>query len=276
LSERQDILKELDREMEYYAEHTRRQYFSHVTEYLDYVKEQQSTWEDRETAYSYMKALQKRGHSQNHINYLMRGPIGALFRSHGLRMPVKLPKTKVSLLDLSHRVAFSTVEVEKLIRVVKESGNPTSKFLLAMSTTYGLRAAEIRMVRKEDAHKNKKTIFVHTLKGGVDREHLVPPQIASYVFDYEYPILSANRMYEIFSAVAKQAGIDRDGRKGFHAIRHGLATELVYSHGVDQTTAFKFLRWSGGTMLNIYATPYMPDIDKAVFEKHPFLGVWSE
>ncbi len=274
VTKRNDILKELNYEIENYAEHTRRQYLGHITDYLDYCDAKEVDWKERDVLYGYMQKL-KKGKSQSHVNYVMRGPIGSLFRAHGLRLPVKLPKTKVNLLDLSHRIAFTAEQVKQLILVAKLSGNPAWQFLMAISTTYGLRATEIRMLRKDDTHRNKKTIFVHTLKGGLDREHLVPPQIAQYIFSYDFPILSTNQMYEIFSEIAKAAGIERIPRKCYHAIRHSLASELVYTQKVDQTTAFKFLRWQGGTMLNIYATPYMPDIDQTIFKAHPFLKYWS-
>ena len=107
--DRQEILHELDRETEYYSDHTRRQYFSHAQDYLDYVGD--GDWKDRDILYNYTKVLKKKSHSQTHINYLVRGPIGALFRAYGLRIPVKLPRTSVSLLDLAHRVRFTKEEV---------------------------------------------------------------------------------------------------------------------------------------------------------------------
>lgn len=270
---RKKILHELDLETEHYSDHTRRQYFSHAQDYLDYVGE--GDWRDRDILRNYMQKLKKKGHGQSHINYLVRGPIGALFRAHGLRIPVKLPRTSVSLLDLAHRVSFTKEEVKALISAARSSKNATYTNIIALSTTYGLRASEIRLIRKEDTHPIKKTVFIHTLKGGVDREHTVPDQIAPFIFSYNYPTFSENKMYEIFREIAQLAGIDRPDGKGYHAIRHGLATELIYGRKVDQPTVFQFLRWKGGGMLSIYATPYLPGIDAQIFVEHPFLEYWK-
>ncbi len=273
--DRQVIIHELDRETEYYSEHTRRQYFSHVSDYLDYVEAIGGDWKDRDTVYDYHKKLKARGHSQAHINYLMRGPVGALFRAHGLLLPIKLPSVKIAMLDLEHRVKYTKEEVSALITAARSSGNPVFLNLMALSTTYGLRASEMRLIRKEDTHPKKRTVFVHTLKGGMDREHVVPEHIASYVFNHDYPLFSENKMYEIFKEIAVSAGIERPSGKGYHAIRHTLASELIYVQMVEQPTVFQFMRWKGGGMLSIYATPYQPDIDKKIFAKHPFLGFWE-
>ncbi|KKN35036.1 hypothetical protein LCGC14_0787850 [marine sediment metagenome] len=270
---RKEILHELDRETEYYSAHTRSQYFSHAQDYLDYVGD--NDWQDRDILYNYTKKLKKKGHAQSHINYLVRGPIGALFRAHGLRIPVKLPRTPVSLLDLAHRVRFTKEEVEALISAVKSSNNATYANIMALSTTYGLRASEMRFIRKDDAHPKKKTIFIHTLKGGEAREHVVPDQVAPFIFGYDYPTFSDNKMYEIFKEITGLAGIDKPAGKGYHAIRHSLASELIYVEKVDQPTVFQFLRWRGGGMLSIYATPFQPEIDEQIFAKHPFLKYWE-
>ena len=270
---REEILHELDRETEYYSDHTRRQYFSHAQDYLNYVGE--GDWKDRDLLYNYMQKLKKKGHSPSHINYLVRGPIGALFRAHGLRIPVKLPRTTVSVLDLAHRVSFTKEEVHALISAVKSRNNKVYANMIALSTTYGLRASEMRLIRKDDTHPIKKTIFIHTLKSGDPREHVVPDVIAPFIFGYDYPTFSENKMYEIFKGIAKLAGIDRPARKGYHAIRHALASELIYVQKIDQPTVFQFLRWKGGGMLSIYATPFQPDVDAQIFAKHPFLTYWG-
>lgn len=273
--DRQAVMHELDRETEYYSEHTRRQYFSHVSDYLDYVDAVGGDWKDRDTVYDYQKKLKARGHSQAHINYLMRGPVGAIFRAHGLLLPIKLPRVKMAMLDLEHRVKYTKEEVSALISGARSSGNPVFLNLMALSTMYGLRATEMRLLRKEDTHPKKRTVFIHTLKGGLDREHTVPDVVAPYIFGYEYPLFSENKIYELFMEIADKAGVDRPRGKAYHAIRHALASELIYDKMVDDKIVFQFLRWQGGTVMSIYATPYQPKIDKQIFDNHPFLEFWE-
>jgi len=44
---------------------------------------------------------------------------------------------------------------------------------------------------------------------------------------------------------------------------------------IEETDLYRFLRWSGGGMLNAYSTPNMESIDKRIFAKHPFLKYWE-
>ena len=270
---RAKIFEELNRETEFYSLHTKSQYFSHVSDYLDFVGFRD--WRDRDVLYDYRKKLEKRGIAQNYVNYIIRGPIGALFRAHGLRIPIKLPKAKVALIDLSTRVSFTSEEIIKLIKAALHSGNKLWQNIMALSTIYGLRASEIRAIRKEDVHPKKKTFVVYTLKGGLQREHLVPKEIQPYIFNYHYPLISENAIYLIFHEIAKAAGIERMPRKGYHAVRHGIASEMIYGIKMHDATVYQFLRWRAGGMLGIYATPFLPSIDEAIFEAHPFLPYWG-
>jgi len=106
LESRAKIFSELDREVEFYSEHTKSQYRSHLSDYLDFVGLNRD-WRDRDVLYDYRKKLGKRGIAQSHINYIIRGPIGAIFRAYGLRIPVKLPRVQVSL-DITDRIQFTS------------------------------------------------------------------------------------------------------------------------------------------------------------------------
>lgn len=272
---RSKLLGELNRETEYYSEHTRTQYFKHVNDYLDFVQHHSADWKDRDILYKYHQKLRHRGISQSHMNYIIRGPIGALFRAYGLRLPIKLPKTGVSLIDLSTRVAFTAEEIIRLIKAVRASGNKMWMNIIAICTIYGLRASEYRLIMKDDVHPKRGTLVIHTVKGGWKREHVVPAEIKPYVFNYDYPPVSVNGMYLTFREIAKVAGITVMPRKVYHAIRHGLCSEMIYGVKIHDKTVYQFLRWKGGGMLGIYATPFDPQLDEEIFSKHPFLNYWD-
>ena len=270
---REAILHELDYETEHYSQHTRSQYFSHVQDYLNYVGS--GEWRERDILRSYLQKLKNKGHSQAHINYIIRGPLGAIFRAYGLRIPVKLPRVKVSRYDYSDRIAFSVEEVVALIKTSLSSGNKQWQNILAISTTYGPRANEIRAIRKDDVHPIKKTLVIHTLKAGFKREHLVPPPVQPFILNYNYPPMSSNGMYIIFRNIATAAGIEIVSRKVYHAIRHRLDNELRHVGKVRQIAIAAFFGWAEGGMVDDYANPYLPDIDAEVFAGHPFLKYWE-
>ncbi|MDP2726276.1 MAG: hypothetical protein Q8P59_01930 [Dehalococcoidia bacterium] len=271
---RDKLLKELFRETEYYAPHTRRQYFNHVNSYLDYVGDV-GDWKDRDTLYTYAKKLRKT-HSQDYVNYIIRGPIGALFRCHGLRIPIKLPRVSVDV-DISERVRFEPEQVAALVAAARASGDTQAKALLAISTVYGPRAGELLKIRSEDLHPKKQTIIIRTLKHGLKREHLIPEAILPPLFGYDYQPISLARLYATLDRVAEQAGIVRVQRKSFHAIRHALIDALKYEAGLDDEKISRFTGWREKGMVGKYAKlfPFQPKLDFEIFEKHPFLKLWE-
>jgi integrase len=273
MEDRQKLLEELNRETEYYSPHTRQQYFSHLNNYLNYVGE--GDWKDRDILYAYAKKLRKQ-HSQKHVNYIVRGPIGALFRAYELRMPIKLPRVQVSSVihELTEGIQFTAEEIERLIQGALMLSNPEHLAAMAIATTYGPRVSEIAHIEPKDVHPNKKLIVIHTMKYGLKREHHVPEQIAPYVFGFDYPFASVNRLYKVFDDVRQAANIPRVERKNYHAIRHGLCTELIHGAKIRESAVYMFLRWRGSGMLATYA-PYHPGNDEEVFEKHLFLPCWE-
>lgn len=277
--ERDELFKELEHEVQFYSDSTKKQYRSHLIDYLDWLKDRD--WRERDVLYAYLDYLLKvKKLNQTYANYIIRGPIGCLFRMNGLRLPVKLPRVSRQMIDLASRFSYRVEEIRALIQAAKNSGNPQWANLMALSTTYGLRVGEMFGIRKEDVHPYKHTIIIHTEKGGMLREHLVPEQIAPHVYHYDYPQVGYNRRFEIFQAIATAAGVPRVKKKAYHGVRHGLATaldELRDKDGkrvLDQTRIYQFLRWKGGGMMQIYTTPNFQDTDTEIFNVHPFLCEW--
>ncbi len=272
---RDRLLEEVNRECEWYSPHTRQQYFSHLNDYLDYVGD--GNWRDRDILYAYSKKL-RQTMSQSHVNYIVRGPIGCLFRAYGLRLPIKLPRVQVSgvIHDITRGVQFTAEEIEQLIHGARKIGNPEHMAAMAVATTYGPRVSEIAGIDRKgsDVHPKKKTLVIHTAKYGLVREHLVPPQVENFIFGFEYPFVSINRLYKVFDEVCQAAGVTRMPKKNYHAIRHGLCTELIHGAKIRSDAVYMFLRWRGAGMLAAYA-PFHPGNDNEIFEKHLFLKCWE-
>lgn len=280
MTEREKIFKELEHEFQYYSEHTKKQYRAHVSDYLDFVGDRD--WRAREVLYEYMDSLKiKRKLSQNTINYIVRGPIGILFRMNSLRIPVKLPRVNMTAIDLDRLIHFSEEEIVALIKAAKASGNKIWQAIMALATVYGLRAGEIQAIRREDVHPKKRTIIIRTLKGGLLTEHTVPPEIQGYTFGYDYPFFSDNQMYNIFRDIASAAGIDQIPRKCYHALRHGVITcldDMRNPRGLrifDDKDITRFFRWKEGGIKASYSHPSILALDTRIFARHPFLKYWK-
>lgn len=270
---REKIFEELEREIEYHSPHTQRQYRAHVGDYLKFVGNRD--WRDRDVLYNYIGKLRKRELYQSHITYLLRGPLNALFRAHGLVIPAKVPKFKGPRVDLTTRVAFTFEEVLTLIKSVRQYGSDQWQAFMALSTTFGLRASEIRQLTPKDIKKGK-NIMIYTLKEGLPREHIIPEQILPYVAAYDYPILSEGAMFIIFNNICEAAGVQRVRKKSWHAVRHTVLTQLLLAQGnVKESVIYNFMRWKPPGMLGIYYTPQAFEEDMLIYPIHPFLKYWE-
>ncbi len=284
------MMKEMEQEIEWRAESTKQQYIAHGIDYMDFVQKIKMPWDARETLYKYIDVLKKRNLSQNTINYIIRGPVGCFFRIHNLKIPAKLPpRKKGNMLDIGSRMMFTPEEIIQLIQTAKKSKNKQWQNIMALSSIYMLRAGEIRGIKPGDVHPLKKTIVIQTEKGGLLREHLVPTQIAPYIFNYDYPSLERQAIFKIFNELAEAAGVNRmiplpNGKmetKGLHAVRHGVFStlknlrdsedKLVY----EADDVFKYGRWAGSTITETYNHPEQMKNDERIFKHHPFLNAWK-
>lgn len=284
---RAKLLQEMEHETTFRSPSTKTQYLSHGMDFLDWVNKHHLKWSDRTTVYKYIELLKKRKLSQSTIDYIIRGPIGCFFRIYDLKLPVKLPPVKHgNTIDIASRLSFTYDEIVQLIKTAKASGNPQWQNMVALASTYMLRAGEIRAIKPSDVHPIKKTVLIQTEKGGYLREHFVPPEIAPYIFSYKYPPIPRQQVFEIFNEIAKAAGVSQvtdSGRsKGWHAIRHGVKTVMDGMrddhdiHVFDKTDTFRFGRWKSSNMGEAYVTPDFIKEDKIIFKNHPFLKYWAE
>ena len=285
-----NMLKELEHETQYMSEATKHQYLAHGIDYMDFVHKNKLPWEARSTLYKYVDILKKRHLSQSTINYIMRGPVGCFFRIYNLKLPIKLPpRKKTNVLDIAGRLMYSSEEIIKLIQTAKKSGNKQWQNMMALSSIYMLRAGEIRGIKAGDVHPLKKTIVIQTEKGGLLREHMVPPEIVPYIFNYSYPHLERQTVFTIFNQLADAAEVNRlfiypNGKKqsrGLHAVRHGVFTNMKNLRDADDKLIYeaddlyKYGRWAGGTITETYNHPELLKNDERIFKHHPFLSYWK-
>lgn len=265
------IYAKLEKEIEYYVTHTQRQYRAFVGDYLTFVGNE--NWKDEDVLYRYVKKLKTRKYAQSHILWILRGPISTLFRAHGIeKLPVKIPKFLGISTDISDRIAFAHDEVEALIKAARNSEYLQWQTYMALSTIWGLRAAEIRQFRHQDITHDGKAIKIYTLKGGRTTEHQIPPGV-EFITDYEFPILSENAIFAVFDGIRQAAKLPYVSRKSWHAIRHTVMGETHRNRGsLSDCMVNNWFRCK----LKSYCQPQSFDDDKKIYPIHPFLKCWQE
>lgn len=279
MSVRDDLVKELEHEIQYFSEHTKNQYRAHVNDFLDYVKRRDASyekWKERETVYGYIDYLKKRRKvSQQHANYVIRGPVGCLFRLSGLRIPVKLPRVVRGESGEEDNMGWTEEQVAAMVTAARQSDIRTQA-LMATSTVYAPRISEIVKIEKKDIDFKKMVITIHTVKHNLVRRHIIPEPIQFIICKYDWQPTTEQHLRDVFEAVVAKAGIQRKPRQSVHAFRHSLWTELSYL-GYSSQEIYEFTGWSRGGTLGVYLPPlkYNPNNDKKIYEKHPFLKYWE-
>lgn len=227
---------------------------------------------DRDDVIRYLSCLREQGYRQSSINVMLR-PVKLLAQVQGWNFP-RLAMKKVRDSDIC-RPVLSYEEVCQMIRRGKEVLSARELAYLALSTIYGMRREEIGGLGRIDH-----TVTVDTVKGGPVTNHLVPDEIKPYLVGYKRS--GVGYMSLVFRRIIKKLGMVLPRQNyGWHAIRRALATELV-STDVSLLNLLRFMRWSDASlkgqfgMLAIYAKRNQEEIDRSIFEVHPFLQVWGE
>lgn len=188
----------------------------------------------------------------------------------------RLPVPRVEVVDIQ-RPVMPQEDTERMIAFAKRSGDSQVQAFVALSTTYGLRRAEMVRIKREDISENSNhhlELLVKTAKGGEQRKHLVPEEIKLYLINYNYKYVHENFMSRLFLWICASAGIEKQGRLGWHAIRRALVTSLL-NRGVPMPTVMHFLRWRSREIALLYYRPDSRKADEVIFEKHPFLPFWK-
>jgi hypothetical protein len=225
----------------------------------------------RDDVISYLSRMREQRYKQSSIEVMIR-PVKLLAQIQGWSFP-RLAMPKVRDGDVS-RPVFSSEEIRQMIRRGKEVLSASELAYLALSTTYGLRREELGSLGRIDG-----TVTVNTVKGGPVTTHLVPAEIKPYVVGYKRS--GVTNLSSVFRQIASKLGLVMTKNFGWHAVRRALATELVTTD-FSLLNLLRFMRWSDASlkgefgMLAIYAQRNQSEIDRSVFEVHPFLPIWSE
>lgn len=221
---------------------------------------------DRDDVIRYLCYLREQGYRQSSIDVMVR-PVKLLAQIQGWSFPrLVMPKVRDS--DVS-RPILSYEEIDLMIRRGKEVLSARELAYLALSTTYGLRREELSGLGRIDGR-----VTVDTVKGGPVTTHVVPEEIRRYLAGYGKT--GVRYMSLVFHRIMRKLSVGLpSGNYGWHAIRRGLATELLY-RDVSLINIVRFMRWSDGSvkgqfgMLAIYGRRDQEEVDRSVFRVHPF------
>lgn len=221
---------------------------------------------------AYVKHLKDKGFSSSYI----RGSFFALklfFESQGWPWEAKLPKLRDTKIV---KPAMPKDDVIRLIQTTKARGTAEEQICLALSSTYGLRRSEIANLIPDDLDFDNNTIFIRTKKGGTPRSHLIPPQLLILLGSFDFSRTpSVGTVNLLFKMICVKAGLPIKKGVNWHGIRHRLNIELIEA-GLPEITILEFLRWKyRQSMAAYYYTPDQRDVDKRVFEVHPFLKYYE-
>ena len=192
---------------------------------------------------------------------------------------LELPPPTVEPRDLpraGRKTADTWIEPDAIGRMIQavlaEPFGDQARCALALATTFGLRASELRTCEVEGNH-----LVIHVAKsGGRTVRQLIPNEIRPYVLCA--PVEHAAYWIEdLYHKLEKAAGVKkpRGTRSGFHHIRRALNTALVRA-GVPTPLIERFMRWKGlGFSGPVYYLRGDSDaLDREVFKAHPFLHHW--
>lgn len=242
----------------------------------------------------YLRDLERAGYARGTVDRHRR-IIRAFYRALGARPPTALGWRYDNAIE-GTRVALSRETVAGLVAAAV-AGTLTHRqaALLALATTYGLRAAELAAVRDPDIDLAQGRIFVRTAKGGVQRWQYLPPALIPYLA-VSWPRTTPGAVDAVFGDLCARAGVPKPAGVGWHAIRRALARDLAAA-GVSDTDRSTFFRWKSGgetrtALARLYAQPTAelgPDgalllvrpaedllaADAAVWAAHPYLPLWA-
>lgn len=163
--------------------------------------------------------------------------------------------------------ALDPADVGKLIAGARHAGSPAVQ-VVAISTTWGLRAVEIETVL--GAGMDGAVLDIQTGKGGHRRRHQVPTALAEYL-TFAPMALGRRALHDLYRRLMREHVRPPRAGEGWHAIRRSLVTGLVGA-GVPEPTVYRFMGW------RISHTPYRyhrpPSLDPTIYRAHPFLPFW--
>ena len=130
---------------------------------------------------------------------------------------------------------------EELKRLLKQVASKRDKALILLAYSYGLRASEVGLLRREDLDFERLKIRIHRLKGSISSEYPLRPEVAKALKSYlrtrkdNSPILFPSRrglpinrrtLDYLMKKYGEKAKIPKEKRH-FHVLKHSIATHLL-------------------------------------------------
>lgn len=266
---------------------TRALYLRIAQEFLDYAGGDYG----KEKVGAFIKHLQyKRHYKDSSLNFAFR-IIRTLYNRNGMDWPFARGEAPVIREGDVDAPALDPELIREMIKGIREQGTAEEKAFLALSTTYGLRRAEMMNITPEDISYRSRTIHIATLKHGRERSHLIPAEIMPYLQGYDFSQrISEFHLFQLWYQIEHKIDLEHIEHSGFHSIRRTLDTLLLKS--LPQVTVRSFLRWkqrTSGDMAYRYSAVQFVGregksteivgealtADQDVFKVHPFLPYWK-
>jgi integrase len=169
---------------------------------------------------------------------------------------------------------FKREEILSFVKAIKENKYSIAEtFALVLAIVYGLRTVEIRNLRRQEIQIEQNIFLVRTAKKGKKRFHLIHPVIKPYFYLYiANPEKFDKNFFKShhFRSICNRANVSIIKQRGWHAFRRTLVTELLQT-GIPDVKVYDFMRWSRREIIYKYYLPEFKQIDREIFEKHPFL-----
>ena len=260
-------------------------YIRFVEDFLDFASDM-----DRDNVIRYTAHLRKQKYAAGSIELRQR-TIRSAFRRNGIPWPLKRGENATIPASEERALALSPSRIETMVKgALGGKLNVLDTWLLALSTTYGLRAQEMTPIKLDRIDLQNRSVYVETLKHGRERYHYIPDEIMP-MFKQAMPHLrrvTKRFVTDSFKRIEDTLGIEHIDETGFHSIRRSLNYYLL-EKGNTEFAVHDFLRWQRPKSnmpahyaegLRIVGDDGLVDIgqnrvqDQAIFEKHPFLPYW--
>jgi len=224
---------------------------------------------------SYVDKLVLAGYKEQSIHTILGG-VRAMFHANNLPWPLQRRDLHLGLPQEDEGgIVMGVQDIAGLIKTMKPVAG-SAVVAVALSTVYGLRAAEIAAVIS--AGCDGKKLVVQTVKTGRKREHRIPP-VLSKRLRFGGRKIGVDGVHKMFTRLMTgYVRLPRE-REGWHSIRRALITGLLES-GVPDVVVHRWMGWrtAPNQHAKIAFRYFKPDggvLDDQVYAQHPFLPMWG-
>ena len=259
-------------------------YIGFVKDFLEFASDM-----DRDNVIRYTEHLKEAGYAAGSIELRQR-TIRSCFKRNDIPWPLKRGENATIPASEERALAIAPRVIEEMVRgALDGKTNILDAWLLALSTTYGVRAQEMSPIGVHQIDIANRSIYVSTLKHGRERYHHIPNEILPVVTQAMPHLKRVTPRFvtDSFRRIEEACGIEHVPETGFHSIRRSLVYYLL-ENGCTEFAVHDFMRWqrSRQSMTGRYHDIKFVGVDggldigqsrvqdMAIFEKHPFLKFW--